>query len=257
MKKPKSKLKKSLSSNKLVIAFIILGAISCFIYLRLPKSTPININEITPSASGITLSLPSSVKSTIGAETSIDLTISSGSLAVTAAQVELSYDPSSISTPTLHQGDFLTEKLGNPKIQNGKINFVYTIPMQGAPKSGTGKLATLTFELLKDNASISFTENTMIAASGLTSNALGSATGTTITSSSSPTTFATPSPVISKPSETQLLPTRVFNETGNFDYSKSPQLDIDVENSPTPRLTGFAAFLAQLKTFFGGPSVKK
>jgi hypothetical protein len=204
------------------------------------------------------------------------MTIASGSLAVTAAQVELSYDPSAISTPTLTQGDFLTEKLGNPKIQNGKINFVYSMPMQGTPKSGIGKLVTLTFKMLKDNATIAFTENTMIAASGLTSNALTSATGATITSgsgSTTTTTIATPKPInnqintnsqnnapvnteVSNNPKTDSTQTRVFNETGNFDYSKRPLVDVDIEDSATPQLTGFAGFLARLKAFFGRDNVQ-
>lgn len=290
----KSKIKKSNSPYlKILLAILIIGAISYYTISRQPKLTPqpIGINEIAPSAATVTLSLPVSIKGTAGVESSTDIMIDAGSSTIAAAQVELTYDQSKLATPTLVQGDFLTDKLGNPKIDGGKISFIYTAPLGSGGKSGSGKLATLKFKPISGDSQIKFTSNTVIAAIGLDTNALSSATGTTIQTTSSaspvappvladivpiptlapstttpnniPTKTTTPKPPVNTPSNTQPttptnLDSRTFNDAGNFDYSNTSNVNIiesETESIET-RPSGIARFIAWIKSIFGGNSAE-
>lgn len=276
MNKSREKLvsKKSLYSSKLVFGFIFLGAISCYIYLRLPKAMPVAINEIAPTASArVTLSLPASINTKLSQEASADITIDTETAQVTAVQVELSYDASAISTPTIVQGDFLTSKLGNPKIQNGIISFTYVIPVDATGKSGRGKLATLKFKPLKGNSQLSFGRNTMVAVVGTNANELKSATGSNIIISATSEKETANPPVLadikpapvqnttpSQPQNSQpkinvtTTQERVFNESGNFDYSNSiNNIESDLAFSVTQDapLSGFSLFIAKIKAFLG------
>lgn len=273
---------------KIIFVLLVISAVGYFAYSRLPKAVPIGINEVSNvSQATVTLSLPSTVKATPGSESSIDLTIDTGNAKISAVQVELNYDPALISTPTLSQGDFLTEKLGTPKVKDGVISFVYVIPLGSEGKSGTGKLATLKFKALKDGGTIAFSKNTMVASIGSSTNALKAAIGTTIQTSQSstpatppvlkdivvvptpnPTNPTTPSKAVSpkstaKPAANSVssdttarrpdTTERVFDETANFGERSVNSVNL-LENTTETAAdqSAFARFLAWIKLFFGG-----
>jgi hypothetical protein len=290
MPKSKRKSKKSkLNKSILTIGLFFLVALSYFILIRLPKrtTTPIGINEVAISSATTKLSLPATLQTTKNTDSSLDLTIDTGNAKVAAVQVELSYDPAQLSTPTLVQGDFLTDKLGTPKVEGGKIFFVYAAPISSGGKSGSGKLATLKFKPLAGDTQIKFTSNTMVAAVGSNTNALLSATGTTIQTSSGNTSPVAP-PVLS---DIILVPTPIpttqpktqkpvasaktnqsqvnkpattspsFRPEQDFDYSTSPATQVDQSTIPTDATTiskqsAFARFLAFIKSFFGGQNAQ-
>ncbi|KKU13615.1 MAG: hypothetical protein UX21_C0040G0005 [Microgenomates group bacterium GW2011_GWC2_45_8] len=259
MKKKKSLLKRTYRTHKqgrtlkpILLGVFAFSTIVYFVVSRLPKAVPIAINEVAVSPATVTLTLPSSVSATPGTTATANLTVNTGGAQVSAVQVELSYDPTSIETPTLIQGDFLTNKLGNPKIQNGLISFVYVVPVGAEGKSGAGVLATLKFKAKKGDSQITFTKNTMVAALGSATNMLQSATGTNIILSSStindqPSTISTTPPILTdiQPAPGAANP-RTFDETGNFDYSKTVPVAPD-----TTTTSPFARFIAMIKAFFG------
>jgi hypothetical protein len=280
--KPKKlKVQKSKLGIMTISAIILFGSLY-FIISNIPKFTPtsIGINEVSVNSASVTLALPPSITTKIGSETSLDITIDTGSYRVSAVQVELSYDPTKISTPTLTQGDFLANKLGNPKIEAGLITFIYTAPLESNGAIGSGKLATLKFTPKAGNSQIVFTKNTMVAAIGTSSNVLQLASGSNISASDSTTqntaslidnppvlTDIQPAPAKAKPTTSTPKATETkakeATETTNIttpvtylpenDYDYSTASDISNEAIETPSTpSGFARFLALIKTIFGG-----
>jgi hypothetical protein len=151
----KKKKKSPRRYQPFIIGALALGAVIYFAISRLPKATPapIGINEVSSIPATVTLSLPPTVTARQGSESSVDIMIQTGGAKVTAVQAELAYDPASISTPKIVQGDFLTDKLGTPKVKDGLITFVYIVPVQSQDgKSGEGKLATLKFTAKNANS---------------------------------------------------------------------------------------------------------
>jgi hypothetical protein len=284
-RKIKSRNKTSILA-KLMVVFIGIASLVLIIKSLLPKPASIGINEVSPSSqASVTLSLPPTITTSLNSETSADITIDSGASSVTAVQIELVYDPSTISTPSITQGGFFTQKLTSPKIENGKISFAYAVKIEEKSKSGSGVVATLKFKPLKENAQIAFGNGTMVASiDNLDTNSLKSATGTTITTKTG-NTVSTP-PVlediekapVNRPVETYTPPTqksggssqttttttpsetRVFNETGNFDYSKNrvsnTSEDLEATQTVDSKLTGFAKFIFNIKKLFGVNNAK-
>lgn len=229
--------KPSLNLRNLIIGLFAFSAVVYFMLSRLPKPTPIGINEVAVS------------------------------------------DASKITPPVLTQGDFLTDKLGTAKVQNGRIFFVYVIPLGETGKTGIAKLATLKFKPSGDSQ-ISFGSNTMVAAIGQNNNVLKSATGTSIQTGESSATPAIPpvltdiqkTPRLASPateaqksgSKAKVTPStpvatseRVFNESGNFDYSRPAVVDESAGNvADSAPTSAFARFLALIKSFFGGKNVQ-
>ena len=261
--KTNTKRKFTLPWRNLALGMLFISAIAYYAFSHLPQPTPIDINEITSSPASVTLSFPASISITPGSLSSADITIDTGGAQVSAAQVELTYDPSKLKSLTLTQGDFLTSKLGTPKIKNGLISFVYVVPMGETGKSGVGKLATLKFKASGGNSQIAFGKGTMVAALGTRSNVLSSATGTNIILSSStindlPAQAGQPSTISTNPpalTDIQPAPktanSRTFDETGNFDYSKPIAQDPLGTPAPVSSDSAFALFLAKIKALFG------
>ena len=284
-RKVKSKNKTS-SLTKIVIVFIALASLMFVAKSLLPKPASIGINEVSPSSQGsVALSLPPTIIAPLNTEASADITIDSGTSSVTAVQIELVYDPSTISTPSITQGGFFTQKLTSPKIENGKISFAYAVKIEEKSKSGSGVVATLKFKPLKENAQIAFGNGTMVASiDNLDTNSLKSATGTTISTktgssvsippvlediekapvNSSVETYTPPTQKSAGSSQTTTTAptsqTRVFNETGNFDYSKNrvsnTTEDLEATLVTDSKLTGFAKFIFNIKKLFGVNNAK-
>jgi len=255
--KTKTKRKFTLPWRNLALGMLFISAIAYYAFSHLPQPTPIDINEITSSPASVTLSFPASISITPGSLSSADITIDTGGAQVSAAQVELTYDPSKLKSLTLTQGDFLTNELSKSKIKAGKISFVYAVPIGETGKSGVGKLATLKFKASGGNSQIAFGKGTMVAALGTRSNVLSSATGTNIILSSStindqPSTISTNPPALT---DIQPAPktanSRTFDETGNFDYSKPIAQDPLGTPAPVSSDSAFALFLAKIKALFG------
>lgn len=255
IKKRKSQLKHARPSHKssrnykpLILGVLALSAVVYFAISRLPKAVPIGINEVTSIPATVTLSLPATVTAAHGSESSVDIMINTGGAKVTAVQAELTYDAANISTPTIVQGDFLTDKLGTPKVKDGLISFVYIVPVQSQDgKSGEGKLATLRFKAKNTNSQISFTSKTMVAAIGGNANVLQSATGTNIALSSPSAATTTPTVTPPPPVLTDIAPAPAL--ANSISTAFLPENDYDYSQSTTPS-SAFARFLAKIRSFF-------
>lgn len=293
MKKKKSLVKHTHRPRKssrnykpLIIGLLAFGAVAYFAISRLPRQTPtpIGINEVTSIPATVTLSLPPTISANSGTDSTVDIMIDTGGAKVTAVQVELTYDQSKISTPTLTQGDFLADKLGTPKIKDGFISFIYVVPLQSDGKSGTGRIATLKFKAQGSDSQISFTSKTMVAAVGTNSNVLQSATGTNIVLASSTTsttydqssTITPPPPALTdiapapalattkttaqnKPTTSHASPASgsqipdtnpatTYLPENDYDYSQS-NLDNTAVDASSPTSL-FARFLSTIKALF-------
>lgn len=238
-KKP-IKSRTHLTTRNAVIALVSLLTATTYLALtHLSKPTPLGINEVSQSPI-VTLSLPSTIPTTTTTDSIAPLTINTGGSKITAVQIELTYDPNSLSNPTLTPGTILPVELVKPKIAGDKIIVTLGVNPDSGGYSGEGVLATLKFRSKNGaSSSISFTQNTLVAAIGSSGNALKASTGGTTqipttppANTASPTPFitplkATPSPT---PKSTKVKPKnnspaiehRVFNESGNFAYSDSP-----------------------------------
>ncbi len=274
MKKYRSR-KSRFPLRPIALSLLALAAIGYYVYTRLPQTTPtpLTINEVASIPATVSLTLPTQISAASGTEVAADITIDTGGAKVTAVQVELTYDATKLGTPTLTQGDFLTDKLGTPKVQNGRIFFVYVIPLKSAGKTGTGTLAKLKFKVNGDTQ-LAFGKATMVAAIGSKTNMLKSATGTAIQTGTTTSTATPPvlsdiqpapplsptvssaktgSPAKNTASTNQVTTpsdTRNFDSSGNFDYGEVHPTDIGDTVPPAPSL--FARFFAWITSYFGG-----
>lgn len=119
---------------------------------------------------------------------------------VSAAQVQVNYDPTVLEAQSISAGTFLSVVLLPGAINNGAATITVGAP-PGAPVSGAGTIANLSFKALKATAtSVSFdVTNTQVAAIGLTGNQVGNLNPASVTVTSSatatPLPTATPTPI--------------------------------------------------------------
>lgn len=100
----------------------------------LPRAEPIGINEITSTGS-VSLSLsPSTVELAPGTETTISLSVNSGTDKLSLVKFEITYDPSKVAVSGLTKGTWLTKELGALTLSSGKI----TGELGASPDSSAG-----------------------------------------------------------------------------------------------------------------------
>lgn len=182
-----------------IIALVSLLTAITFVTARVQIPKPVGINEVSQSGT-VTLSLPSTIPTTTTIDSTAPLTINTGGSKVTAVQIELTYDPNSLSNPTITPGTILPVELVKPKIAGDKIIVTLAVKPDSGGYSGEGVLANLKFRSKNSaSSSISFTQNTLVAALGSSGNVLKAATGGTAqiaitphTPSPSPTPAVTP-----------------------------------------------------------------
>lgn len=237
----KRKRKSSHQTRTVIIVVLSLFAVAYFAISRLPQATPLSINEVAVAPATVILSLPATVSAS--SDTAVPITISTGGAQVSAAQIELTYDPAAISVSSVTMGNTLTVELAKPKISQGKITFTYATQPDSGGYDGEGTLATLTLRALSTSSTLSFTQDSMVAAVGFSSNMLKSVDNATIQIGQGATTPTTQPPV-TQPSD------RVFNEQGNFNYAKTAIIPtVSVTETP-PSSSFFARFLAWIKALF-------
>lgn len=117
---------------------------------------------------------------------SLAITVATGSNKVTAAQLEISYDPTKLSNIALTPGTFFTNPLvllQNIDKKAGKIFYAIAIQPTAQAKSGTGTLATLTFTsnlTAGQQTNIQFLPKTLVTAEGIRSSVLKATSSATI-----------------------------------------------------------------------------
>lgn len=191
----------------------------------LPTPSNIGINQVTINTSGeVDLAFsPTTITSQIGTESTISLTANTGNVKLVVLTVEMTYDSSKISTPTIVQGDFLTNTLSSPKVENGKITFTFAASPDSGGLVGTGTIAKIKFKPIASGSSvISFSPSTSataldLAGERIPQNTLRSATNISIIGTpaptSAPTTTPTSAPTITPNSNSVLVVTNTPRPT--------------------------------------------
>lgn len=142
---------------------------------------------------GPTLALNSSTQSkTVGSTIPVGITIHTNMDTISAAALKLSYDPTAIQIVSFTAGTPLPIVLIPESHSNGLMSV--TLGVQPAsPFKGAGVIGTIQVKILSaKQSSLEFTSATQVAAIGKTTNALVSATGSTITGVSAGTLTLTP-----------------------------------------------------------------
>jgi len=188
--------------------------------------------SINPSGT-VTFTIPTPpAPLTINTSYPLPVTIDTGSSKVTGASVELLYDPAKIQINSVTQGDFLTNVLANPKIENGKITFTFAAPPESGGKQDSGTLATIELKpLVIGKAHIFFSNNSLAAAIGFSDNVLKTAEPVALTiispsPSPSPNPSPSPSPSLSPSPSPSLSPSPSPSPLAN------PADLVDTEDKP-------------------------
>jgi len=178
---PKKRRKSPPPNYRLLLIGTLILAVA-FWYFK-PATAPIGINYIGETTGATTLTLsPGAVSLNPNSESTLTLSINTGDVHVTGAQVELIYDPLKLGTPVVTPGDFLPNVLSAVKVGSGKITFTFAAPPSSGGKTGTGTLATLKIKpSVVGNSSLTFGDTSAVYALGSQANQLKLASDATIT----------------------------------------------------------------------------
>ena len=168
--------------------------------------------------------------------TTLTLTINAGSSKVAAASVEFIYDASKLQVTAVNTGDFFSNVIASPKIENGKVSFAYGAAPDSGGTTGTGTIATVTFKsLLPGSANIAFTSNTKVSALETAGNVLKSATGIVIDTLNDPVSTPVPTTPGSTTAPT-ITPTATIRPTATHVAAPTATHAITTA-TPTPVIT--------------------
>lgn len=185
-------------SKKILVLFIIfLIGIPAVVYLLSSKSTPDQVLETQTSFSSLneeiknqqpqtTLAFSPNPQTIASQSGSINIVIDTGTNAVTAVQLELSYDPAVIQSIDIAPGTFFPDAivfLKNINTTTGKISYVLAISPTGKAKMGNGAVATINFTTNPaggGQTQITFTQKTLVTAEGVQTSVLKTSTPGTI-----------------------------------------------------------------------------
>ena len=186
----------------IVVTVVLLGLA---VYTQKPSvPTPTVQQPTSPSYAHTTLRLTPPVNTPSLPNTySTDVSIDTGGDKVTAAQLELSYDPKVLTNVQIKPGTFIQ----NPVVllkkvdeANGRISLAIGIPLGQAAPTGSGIIATITFNEISTatgSTILDFLPKTAVTAQGIAQSVLRTSTGSLffVNQIESPTPAATIIPV--------------------------------------------------------------
>lgn len=147
-------------------------------------STTVTIDSNSQTTDGVVLSLiPASSSVTVGNQVSVDAMLSTGSDAVTAAELNITYDANKLQAQTINAGSALPVVLKQAQINSGVGSITVGVQPSSETKgfTGNGAAATVTFTTLNvGTANIDFATSTSVAAIGKSGNVLSKTNGTTV-----------------------------------------------------------------------------
>ncbi len=171
---------------------------------RVGVPTPVTEQPTSPSYARTTLRLtPPKNTPSLPNTYSTDVTIATNGDKVTAAQLELSYDPKVLTSVDIKPGTFIK----NPVVllkkvdqTNGRISLAIGIPLGQNGLTGTGTIATITFNEVSTatgSTILDFLPKTAVTAEGIAQSVLKSSTGSLffVNQIESPTPAAALAPV--------------------------------------------------------------
>lgn len=186
----------------IIVTIVLLGLA---VYTQKPGApTPTVEKPTSPSYAHTSLRLtpPVNTPALPNSYTS-NVTIATEGDKITAAQLELSYDPKVLTNVQIKPGTFIK----NPVVllkkvdqTNGRISLAIGIPLGGTPPTGKGTVATITFDEVKTatgSTILDFLPKTAVTAEGIAQSVLKSSTGSLffVNQNESPTPAATIKPV--------------------------------------------------------------
>lgn len=178
----------------LIIALVLVAAGLVFLALStLQPQQPLTNGSLSPTpipyAHTMLTMLPNPVISAANTNTQIAVMINSNGDKVSAAQLELAFDPTTLTVidivPATTDPFFsrTTQLLKVIDQRNGKASYAITPGASEKAKAGSGTLAVITVRLSPTarTATLNFLPSTLVTATGVNPSVLVKATGTTIT----------------------------------------------------------------------------
>lgn len=158
-----------------IVAILLLGVFAAVSQIGLQQ----NIRKKT-SITGVRLTLvPSQITSSANKEYTVAITINTGGEIVSAANLNLSFDPTKLEVQNIVHGNFLPIVLVQGKVMNGTASI--TLGSQPTkPKKGEGVLAILKIKSLGQTTAITFSSTTQVAAIGKSGNVVEQLVGLTV-----------------------------------------------------------------------------
>lgn len=141
----------------------------------------------TPFAQTVMTMSPAAISVASGATGTVSVNIDSGINAVTAVQLDMTYDPKALTNIKITAGPFFQnpfELLNIIDTKTGKISYALGLPPSAAAKKGNGTVATISFTPLLpagQTTQLTFTNKSLATAEGVSKSVLKSSSGATIT----------------------------------------------------------------------------
>jgi hypothetical protein len=172
----------------LVIVTIILFIIALRSNNQLNPPPPVTQTQPSPTsaAHSVLMLSPNPVMVKPGAAGSVDVMIDTADNNVTAVQLELAYDPKTITNVKLTPGTLFTNPvvlINKNDTQAGRITYAFGIAPNQQTIQGKGVVATISFTATSVSGSqsqITLLPLSLITARGIATSVMKSATGTTV-----------------------------------------------------------------------------
>lgn len=154
--------------STLIVTSFVIASTGLYSYNNFRSPTVLGASQVINPTGEVTLSLSDvSPDFKIGTESVFTLTADTGSSKLVVLEIELSYDPTKVSTPVVTHGDFLENTLSSPKVENGKITFSFAAPPSAGGIKGIGTVATIALQPTSiGTSSLSFTGKNIATAIG-------------------------------------------------------------------------------------------
>lgn len=166
----------------LIVVTIVLLGLAVYTQKITPPTTTTSNKVVFPSYAHTDLTLTAPEKSGVNTYTT-NVNITTGGDKVTAAQIELSFDPKALTNVQVKTGTFIQ----NPVVllkkvdqANGRVSLAIGVPLGEKGVSGSGTVATITFSedpSATGSTVLDFLPKTAVTAEGIPQSVLKTSTG--------------------------------------------------------------------------------
>lgn len=187
----------------IVVTIVLLGLAVYTQKPSAPTPTP-TAQQVSPSYAHTTLRLTPPVNTPALPDTyTTNVTIATNHDKITGIQLELSFDPKVLANVQITTGTFIKNPVALLKKvdqTSGRISLAIGLPLTGTPPTGTGTVATITFDEIPGatgSTIIDFLPKTQVTAAGIAQSVLKSSAGSLffVNQNQSPAPAATIKPV--------------------------------------------------------------
>lgn len=189
-----SNLNMSKRTLLLILALLLLVGVLLVVAFSVNQTKPTPTPQVslppqtspTPVAQTVLSMNPNPLTVSPQSPSSVNIEIATGANNVTAVQLEISFDPKVVNNVTITAGTFFAnaiELIKKVDQKEGTITYALGISPNDTAKTGTGTVATITFTAkgaAGTQSPMTFSEKTLVTASGASSSILKSTTGTTV-----------------------------------------------------------------------------